>query len=144
MAITKQSFYMGAAIYLLARSGNIASISFEAPFFIFNRDVFVLLKYSTRGRSPWAFTITPDEQIALSSIQDVYNARIALICGSDGVATIKSHELHSLISSELINYHLACYRGHGGYYSVRGPRCDLSRKVPPSDWQNILSAEAQS
>jgi len=65
MAIKKQEFYEGAALHLLARNGGIAGIRYESPFFVLNDDPWVLLKYSTRGRSPWGFTFMPDEQVLL-------------------------------------------------------------------------------
>lgn len=65
MAIKKQEFYEGAALHLLVRSGGIMSIRYEAPFFLLNDNVLIYLKYSTKGRSPWGFTFTTDEQIAL-------------------------------------------------------------------------------
>jgi hypothetical protein len=52
VAIRKQEFYEGAALHLLARTGGITSVRYEAPFFLVNQ-LSVLLKYSTRARSPW-------------------------------------------------------------------------------------------
>jgi hypothetical protein len=62
MAIRKQEFYEGAALHLLARNGSIRSIRYNPPLFLVNDEVFLLLKYSTKGRSPWGFTFTTDEQ----------------------------------------------------------------------------------
>src|SRR2546430_7057395 len=86
MGIKKQEFYEGAALHRLARGGKIASVRYEAPFFFFNGEFLVLLKYSTRSRSPWGFTFTADEQLALNSVNSGSQLIIALICGADGVA----------------------------------------------------------
>jgi hypothetical protein len=67
MALKKQEFYEGAALHLIAKSGNVKSIQYENPFFVFNDRLSVLLKYSTRGRSPWGFTFTADEQRGLAA-----------------------------------------------------------------------------
>ena len=67
MAIKKQEFYEGAALHLLARTGTVTSMRYNAPFFIFNDRVLGLLKYNTKTRSPWGFTFTPDEQGLLGS-----------------------------------------------------------------------------
>jgi len=67
MAIKKQEFYEGAALHLLARTGGIMSIRYDAPFFLLNDQLLVILKYSTRGRSPWGFTFTRDEQVLLQN-----------------------------------------------------------------------------
>ena len=65
MSIKKQEFYEGAALHLLARAGGITGIRYEAPLFLLNEQLLVLLKYSTKGRSPWGFTFTRDEQLIL-------------------------------------------------------------------------------
>jgi hypothetical protein len=57
MGIKKQEFYEGAALHILAQAGTIRSITYAAPFFTLNEELLVLLKYSTKGRSPWAFTL---------------------------------------------------------------------------------------
>src|SRR5437879_4623910 len=86
MAIKKQEFYEGAALHLLARGGKIASVIYEPPFFVLNDRVLALLKYSTRGRSPWGFTFMPYEQVMLQQKASQLKTVIALVCGSDGVA----------------------------------------------------------
>jgi hypothetical protein len=62
MAIKKQEFYEGAALHLIARSGHIKSVQYESPFFFLNDRITLLLKYSTKNRSPWGFTFTEEEQ----------------------------------------------------------------------------------
>jgi len=44
------------------------------------------LKYSTKGRSPWGFTFTMDEQVLLQRKRSESKIVIGLICGADGVA----------------------------------------------------------
>jgi hypothetical protein len=127
MAIGKQEFYEGAALHLLARSGRITSIRYEPPLFVVNNRLLVLLKYSTRGRSPWGFTFTTDEQALLQSKASRSTLVIALICGSDAPR-------ESAI-------HIACYRQHGAHYEVSGPDGTIERKVAPSHWQRILEGK---
>src|SRR6266568_273168 len=86
MALKKQEFYEGAALHLIAKSGNVTSLRYEQPFFVLNEKFSVLFKYSTRGRSPWGFTFAPDEQRMLASRSTKTNAFVGLICGADGVA----------------------------------------------------------
>ena len=55
MAIKKQEFYEGAALHLLARTGTVASMRYNAPFFIFNDRVLGLLSSTTlRPAAPGA------------------------------------------------------------------------------------------
>jgi hypothetical protein len=65
MAISKQDFYEGAALNLVARTGLIVGIINHPPFYILNGRIAVLLKYSTKGRSPWGFSVSEIEQVQL-------------------------------------------------------------------------------
>jgi hypothetical protein len=138
MAIKKQEFYEGAALHLLVRGGQITTITYEAPFFLLNNCLSVLLKYCTRGRSPWGFTFTAEEQILLQTMASTSKITIGLICGADGVAAISYQSYLSIASQRDSAIHIACYRQHGEHYDVSGPDGTLDRKIAPSNWQRIL------
>ncbi|MEX0803073.1 MAG: hypothetical protein WD005_02035 [Haliea sp.] len=138
MAIRKQEFYEGAALYLLARAGEIKSIRYNEPFFIVNNHSQVLLKYSTRGRSPWGFTFTPDEQMLLQKTAHKLKTIIGLICGADGIAAFTYADYLSVAAPRSAAIHIACYRHHRHHYEVNGPDGTLAGKVAPSDWRKIL------
>jgi hypothetical protein len=138
MAIGKQDFYEGAALHLLARSGRITSIRYEPPLFVVNNQFLILLKYSTRGRSPWGFTFGPDEQSLLRRKAREADIVIGLICGSDGVAAVAYGAFGSIAVPRKSAIHIACYREHGEHYQVNGPDGSLDRKIAPSTWQRIL------
>lgn len=138
MAIKKQEFYEGAALHLLARTGGIMSIRYDAPFFLLNDQLLVILKYSTRGRSPWGFTFTRDEQVLLQNRASEQKTVIGLICGADGVAAFPYDAYCSVAAPRKSAVHIACYHQHHGHYEVNGPDGTLDGKVAPSDWQRIL------
>lgn len=138
MAIKKQEFYEGAALHLLARSGKITSIRYESPLFMINNQLLVLLKYSTKGRSPWGFTFMPDEQVLLEKRASESQIIIGLICGADGVAAITYDAYLRVAAPRKSAIHIACYRPHGKHYEVKGPDGTLDGKVAPSNWQRIL------
>ncbi|MGE0277739.1 MAG: hypothetical protein AB7G68_20875 [Nitrospiraceae bacterium] len=138
MPIKKQEFYEGAALHLLARSGGITSIRYEPPLFQINNRFLVLLKYSTKGRSPWGFTFMPDEQVLLQERATESKIVIGLICGADGVAAFTYDAYQRIASARQSSIHIACYRQHGEHYEINGPDGKLGRKVPPSNWQRIL------
>lgn len=138
MTIRKQEFYEGAALHLLARTGKVTTLKYEPPFFTINNELSVCLKYSTRGRSPWGFTFTPDEQRLLRTRAKGSELIIGLICGSDGIATISFDDYRCIAGRRRSSIHIACYRNHGQYYGVFGPAGELSRKIAPSVWQRIL------
>ena len=140
MAIKKQEFYEGAALHQLARSGGITSIRYDHPLFLLNNQVLVLLKYSTKGRSPWGFTFTMDEQALLQKKAAEHKVVIGLVCGADGVATFTYDGYRSVAAHKNVAVHIACYRKHGEHYEVNGPDGTLDGKVAPSNWQRILES----
>lgn len=140
MALRKQEFYEGAALHLIAKAGKVESVRYEQPFFLLNGRLAVLLKYSTRGRSPWGFTFSPDEQRQLVSRSGKLSTAIGLVCGSDGVASFSYRDFIEIAPATPASIHIACYRAHGEYYEVCGPVGSLDRKIAPSNWQRILDA----
>jgi hypothetical protein len=138
MPIQKQEFYEGAALHILARSGGIKTIRYESPFFVLNDALFVLLKYSTRGRSPWGFTFMPDEQGLLDTVDSDHRIFIGLVCGSDGIAAFSYDCYREIAGLSDAAVHIACYRAHGEHYEVSGPSGPLREKIPPSNWRRIL------
>ena len=138
MAIQKQEFYEGAALHQLARGSGIACIRYDHPFFVVNDHFTLCLKYSTKGRSPWAFTFTPWEQALLEERASQAGLVIGLICGDDGIAGITYDAYRGIASPRKASVRVSCYRRHGQHYSVAGPDGELDRKISPSMWQRIL------
>jgi len=138
MGIKQQEFYEGAALHLLARTGAITTIGYEAPFFLLNGSLLIYLKYSTRSRSPWGFTFMPDEQALLHTKVSKSKVVIGLICGADGVAALTHDAYFSVAALRKSAVHVACYRQHGEHYEVNGPDGKLDKKIAPSSWRRIL------
>jgi hypothetical protein len=144
MPIKKQEFYEGAALHLVARTGQVASIRYEAPFFILNDRVSILLKYSTKNRSPWGFTFAVDEQLLLKKRATRSDTVIGLICGKDGIATVSYDSYATVAGLRRSALHIACHRQHNEYYAVSGPDGRINQKIPPSSWQRILESKASN
>jgi hypothetical protein len=138
MAIKKQEFYEGAALHMLARSGAIKNIFYDPPFFVFNTRTWVLLKYCTRGRTPWGFTFGVDEQTLLQRKAVESTVVIGLICGADGIAAFGYDDFVEIAPPGAAAIHIACYRKHGEHFEVNGPNGKLRGKVAPSSWLKIL------
>jgi hypothetical protein len=138
MPIRKQEFYEGAALHRLIRAGALKSIRYDAPFFVMNDELLVYLKYSTKNRSPWGFTLSRDEQSTLRRQLLHSHVIIGLVCGADGVVAVKYEALLGIASSRASAIHISCYRKHNQHYEVNGPDGTLNWKVAPSDWQRIL------
>lgn len=140
MAIKKQEFYEGAALHQLVRSGKIDSLRYQAPFFFINRSVLTLIKHSTKGRSPWAFTFTPLEQRLLGERAQENRLHIALVCGADGVVAIGYDAFLSLVLPGGMAARVACFRDHGEHYQVTGPAGVLQKKISRSQWMRVLDS----
>lgn len=138
MAIGKQEFYEGAALYQLVKRGKVQRLKYEPPLFTINDELLVCLKYSTKGRSPWAFTFTVDERRLLRTRAKKSRLVIGLICGSDGIAALSYADYQAIAGRKRSAIHIACYRKHGEHYGVFGPAGELNRKIAPSVWQRIL------
>jgi hypothetical protein len=139
MAIQKQEFYEGAALHILARAGGINQVRYEAPFFVLNQTLPVMLKYSTRGRSPWAFTFDDDERDILKLKASEGRLIIGLICGRDGVAAFTYDSFKTIASPDPGAFHVACHRKHGKHYEVAGPIGSLQEKIALANWRRILN-----
>jgi uncharacterized protein YjhX (UPF0386 family) len=138
MSLKKQEFYEGAALHVLARTGQIAAMRYDNPFFVVNHRVWLLIKYSTRGRSPWGFTFTIDEQRRINVVAQTQNVCLGLICGHDGIATL-SHSDYALIADQQGKpFRIACFRDHGQHYEISGPTGRTPKKIAPSAWSHIL------
>ena len=140
MGIKKQEFYEGAALHILARSNGIATIRYESPFFLINNKLLVYLKYTTKGRSPWGFTFTTEEQKLLMKEASTRKIVIGLVCGADGVAALTYDAYRTVVSHRTSAVHISCYREHGEHYEVNGPDGRLDWKVAPSNWQRIMES----
>jgi len=143
MPIKKQEFYEGAALHLLVRSGRVKSIRYDPPFFFLNDRMTVLLKYSTKIRSPWGFSFTEEEQRQISFRATRQPTVIGLVCGSDGIAALGYESYLTIASLRDASVYVSCYRDHGEHYEIGGPDGQLKRKVAPSSWQRILEDGAE-
>jgi hypothetical protein len=139
MAIQKQEFYEGAALYRLIRTGVVCSIEYDQPTFLINGRLRIYLKYCTRVRSPWGFTFTAEEQWTLDEAAVNSPLVLGLVCAGDGIVAVTYAEYRELVPSCGVATRLACRRDHGEHYEVKGPESSLGRKVSPSRWLKILN-----
>jgi hypothetical protein len=138
MAIRKQDFYEGAALYSLIKAAGAAHVRYQPPFFVVDERVILYLKYSTRVRSPWGFTFSAEEHALLEHPRAGGRVTIALICGEDGIATLGIEAFKTIARNKGTSSRIACFRRHGEHYGISGPDAELDGKVPPSSWQRLL------
>lgn len=117
------------------------SIKKHALGYIINDEVIVLLKYSTKNRTPWRFSFTLDEMISIETFRKE-NAKIviAVVCGGDGVCAIHTEELHSIMGDN--PDWMSVRRNFNEQYCVAGPKGMLERKIAFHRWPSIVFVPA--
>jgi hypothetical protein len=99
--------------------------------FVVNEDVGLHVKHSRKRMSPWLFTFHVDQLSELLDVQQNYrNSFVALVCGTDGIATLDLTSLRSIInfdSSEQAWVRVT--RQPRSMYGITGNSSDLSHKV---------------
>lgn len=135
--LEKQEFYWGAAIIRLLEDSRCTCLKKEEYGYLVNSTSFVLLKYSTKSRTPWRFIFGEDE---LARLTDVSNRNssivIGLICGGDGVCAIAWTQVLTLLGGK--SGWISVRRNFHERYGVAGPKGELDRKVSVRDWPAVL------
>lgn len=139
MAIQKQEFYEGAALYQLIRGAGDVHVRFTAPMFVLDERLQVHLKYSTAKRSPWGFTFNPNEQQLVLERSAELPLVIGLVCGADGIAVLSFEQFASIARPRATAIRVACFRKHRQHFEITGPDGDVPGKVAPSGWQCLLA-----
>jgi len=135
--LEKQEFYWGAAIVRLLDHPRCESLNKIAFGYLVNSTHFIVLKYSTKSRTPWQFTFGGDEIHTLANSADRYKSVvIGLVCGGDGVCAIAWNQAEKLLSGKPGS--ISVRRKFHGRYGVAGPTGDLERKVSIGDWPALL------
>ena len=85
--------------------------------FIVNENIFFLVKYSTKPRSPWRFTFTQDELDRTASLIESYRRLVvAFVCGGDGICALGWDQIENLMGFD--PGWIGVKRGFGGSYAV--------------------------
>jgi hypothetical protein len=134
--IDKQEFYHGAAITRLLEDPRCERVRRQDFGYSVNEGVFVFLKYSTKGRSPWGFVFSGEEARKLNGL----SARIftGLICGGDGICAVAWEDVRTLLGEMDGSARIAVRRRFNEQYGVSGPAAELKGKVPVKAWPSLV------
>ena len=108
-----------------------------------SRRAMLLLKLSTRKKSPWQFTFAGGEGAALAVLAEEYPERerlLVFVCHLDGVCCLPHDRLGELVEDpfDLAGIAVSVARTEGKSYRVTGPgRLRLRGTIPVSDWPRI-------
>jgi hypothetical protein len=141
--IDKADFYHGAAIAAALEDSRCIDIGRCPPGYLVNNSVLALIKYSTKGGSPWHFTFRPEDLGRLQHCPDeAERVVLALVCGGDGICAISAEMACSLL--EDAPAWIAVRRSFRGWYGVSGPKGRLERKVAQRRWPEILFCDEEN
>jgi hypothetical protein len=109
-----------------------------------DRRVTLLLKLSTKKKSPWQFTFTAGEGVALAALAEAYpdhERLLVFVCHLDGVCCLPYRRLGELIEDPFApdGQAVSVARAERKSYRVTGPgRLRLRGTIPVSDWPRIV------
>ncbi len=137
--IDKQEYYHGVVIVRLLDDHRFRSVSKSEGCYLCNEGVLVNIKYSTKNRSPWSFSFSPDELRRIEHLAASGTAIvIALVCGGDGVCALELEELREIgVASEGA---ITVRRGFRRLFSVSGPVGSLEHKISHSRLNDLVFA----
>jgi len=96
--IYKQDYYQGVAVLQVIGDPRYVGIRKHEWGFIVNGNIFFLVKYTTRPRSPWRFTFTQDELNRAASLIGSYQRLVvAFVCGGDGICALGWDQIENLM-----------------------------------------------
>lgn len=135
--IDQTDFYHGAALAMALNDSRCIDIARWPPGYLINDSVWALVKYTTKGGSPWQFTFTAEDIARLQHCPDgVDRVVLGLVCGGDGVCSISAESTLDLLDHAAGA--ISVRRKFHAWYGVSGPTGTLERKVPPKRWPEIL------
>lgn len=136
--LDKSEYYHGAAIVRLLEDEKCRGVrKREFLGYVVNDDIFALLKYTTKGRSPWGFTFDQEDIDRCTRMASEYRrAVVGLICGGDGVCAVSWAEATQLLDGK--PGRIAAGRKHNCSYSVWGSAAELKKKVPVGRWPALV------
>lgn len=140
--IDRQEFYHGAAIIKLLEDKRCEKVRKQDFGYTVNDEIFIFLKYSTKGRSPWRFSFSESDIECLNLLAGSFRKIIlALICGGDGICSISWKEATGLLGNEA--GWIAARRNFNEQYAVSGPRGKLNHKISLNEWPSKIFQNQQ-
>ncbi len=134
----RNGYYHGAAIVRLLDDERCLAVRKYGLFgYIVNDSIFVLLKYTTKARTPWGFTFDQEEVGRYSKMNLLYpRVVLGFICGDDGVCALEWSQASGLLAGN--PGRIAVGRKHNKQYDVWGSAGGLKGKIALNRWPSLL------
>jgi len=135
--IDKQEFYHGAALVRLLSHPSCLSIKKDEGGYIVNEEVYLLIKYTTRHRSPWRFTFSRDDIRLVTTNQALPRKVIVVfVNGGDGISAVTGLELSHILGD--IPGWVSMSRRFNKQYAVAGSKNSLQKKCSLRRWPDLV------
>lgn len=140
--IGEHESYHGAIFSRLFREARegVCVKRFSPGFYVLNGETGLAIKYCTKRVSPWRFTFNQEHRRRLTLFEkQVASLYIAFVCGSDGIAVLRSTFIVALFPSDPTTAGwISVARRKRKMYAVSGAGGDLPNKVPDSYFADLL------
>ncbi len=149
--ISDQEFLQGATLLRLINYGYRITIThaswIHSSIYLIESDSsqsVVLFKLSKKPKSAWAFTLSSQEESALSIVHSKYpefSVFIAFICHKDGICCVGEERLRRVLDTDtgIAGQHISVARQPHASYHVSGPgRQPMAQTIPQSDWPRVV------
>lgn len=145
--ITTRDQYEGVVLRRLVKHDGpvrVDEIGDKAGHFCLNEDAFLLVKYSSRNRSPWRFTFQPDDIETLVTDHNqgglFGGSYVCLVCGLNSLCALREKEWSTLLDlgGREEQQTITVRRHPRTSFEVTGSAGQLERKIPVSRFPSLL------
>lgn len=113
--------------------------------YLINQSTVLYIKYSSKRLTPWNFSFNYAHHVDILSLHKQFGKVVlALVCGSDGIATIDLEEFQHLLGapSEKGGW-ITCSRKHREMYAVKGSAGELGSKISDSHLEEKIFSSSK-
>jgi hypothetical protein len=138
--IEKQEYYHGAALYRLIGDSLFMNVKKAGAGYIINENVYLLIKYTTKHRSPWRFTFNQEDINEIMTNLDLSKrVLIVFVNGGDGISALTGDELNNILGGK--PGWVSMSRRYYKQYTVAGSMNSLKKKCPLNRWPTLVFDE---
>jgi len=138
--IEKQEFYHGAALFRLLDHSSCRTVRKALAGYIINENVYLVIKYTTKHRSPWRFTFSQEDiRVVMTNPAPLARVLIVFVNGGDGISALTAAELNHILGGE--PGWVSMSRRFNKQYAVAGSKNSLRKKCSLSRWPALIFDE---
>ncbi len=107
--------------------------------YVINNQIGLYIKHSTKRITPWTFNMQTEHKEEFNKmIENLKDVFLVLVCGDDGIVTLRSNDLWTIINKDIQGEWISIARTPRKEYSVKGPKGVLDHKVGKSDFPKVI------